>query len=274
MPSYNVNQWRGDANYYGKRYGIPPALILGIIKQQSGGNPSALNTTPTPAGPTHAMGLGQFEPGTWNTVMGPNANPFNGKQNVQAIAKYLSSSRRQWGGNLADAYGITYAGWGGTNQPRNVNASQASWQSLVSTAKQYGAVPASVEHQRVSYRGVKGVAGKGQVKEYGRGYIGPVQQSTGTFWSSLKQAVQGITGQAPKAPKGITPMQQAIVNMNLKEHLGYQDIKNPANLVLWGGMKVTFMTLAVILIVIGLLVMVWTPGTRILGTAARMGAFE
>ena len=259
MPSYNVNKWRGDANYYGKQYGIPPALILGIIAQQSGGNPGAHNTTPTAAGPTNAMGLGQFEPQTWNSVMGPSANPFNGKQNVQAIAKYLAISKNSWHGNIADAYGINYAGWGGTNQPGNLNAAQNSWNSLVKTSKQYGAVPASIEHQKVVYRGKKANA---------------VSSTSSGLWSNITNFFSGIVGSPAKAPANITPMQSAIVTMNRQEKIGLQDLSNPANLFGWGAMKIGFMTLAVILIVIGLLVMVWTPGTRILGTAARMGVFE
>lgn len=45
-PNGNVARWRGLAEFWVRRTGCPPALILAVIEQESGGNPDAVRYEP------------------------------------------------------------------------------------------------------------------------------------------------------------------------------------------------------------------------------------
>jgi soluble lytic murein transglycosylase-like protein len=100
------------------RYGLDPAILHGLIQQESGFDPSARSS----AG---AMGLTQLMPGTASS-MGV-ANPMNPAESVEGGARYLSQLMGEFSGNATDALAAYNAGPG--------------------AVKQYGGVPPYAETQ-------------------------------------------------------------------------------------------------------------------------------
>ncbi|MDA8065035.1 MAG: transglycosylase SLT domain-containing protein [Thermaerobacter sp.] len=86
-----------------KEYGLDPALVWAIIRQESGGNPNAVST----AG---AEGLMQLMPGT-AAEMGVT-NPFNAQQNIQGGVAYFAYLLKLFNGNIALALAAYNAGPG------------------------------------------------------------------------------------------------------------------------------------------------------------------
>ena len=102
-----------------EKYGVPLEMILGVIKQESGGDANAKSG----AG---AMGLMQLMPDTARGL-GVN-NPMDPKQNVEGGVKYLSQMLRQFDGDKTKALAAYNAG------PGNV--------------QKYGGVPPFAETQK------------------------------------------------------------------------------------------------------------------------------
>ncbi len=101
-----------------QRYGIDPAVLHGLIQQESGFDPSSESS----AG---AAGLTQLMPET-AASMGV-ANPLNPAESIEGGARYLSGLMSQFGGNTTDALAAYNAGPG--------------------AVKQYGGVPPYAETQ-------------------------------------------------------------------------------------------------------------------------------
>ncbi len=85
------------------RYGLDPAVLHGLIQQESGFDPSAQSS----AG---AAGLTQLMPGT-ATSMGV-ANPLDSAESIEGGARYLSQLMSEFGGNTEDALAAYNAGPG------------------------------------------------------------------------------------------------------------------------------------------------------------------
>jgi soluble lytic murein transglycosylase-like protein len=90
-----------------ERYGIDPAVLHGLIQQESGFDPNAQSG----AG---ASGLTQLMPGTASS-MGV-ANPLNPTESIEGGARYLSQLMSQFGGNTEDALAAYNAGPGAVQQ--------------------------------------------------------------------------------------------------------------------------------------------------------------
>jgi soluble lytic murein transglycosylase-like protein len=90
-----------------ERYGIDPAVLHGLIQQESGFDPSAQSS----AG---ASGLTQLMPGTASS-MGVS-NPLNPTESIEGGARYLSQLMGQFGGNTEDALAAYNAGPGAVQQ--------------------------------------------------------------------------------------------------------------------------------------------------------------
>ncbi len=101
-----------------QRYGIDPAVLHGLIQQESGFDPNSESS----AG---AAGLTQLMPETASS-MGV-ANPLNPAESIEGGARYLSGLMSQFGGNTTDALAAYNAGPG--------------------AVKQYGGVPPYAETQ-------------------------------------------------------------------------------------------------------------------------------
>ena len=89
------------------RNGIEPAVLHGLIQQESGFDPSAASS----AG---AAGLTQLMPGTAASL--GVANPLNPAESIEGGARYLGEMMRQFGGNTADALAAYNAGPGAVQQ--------------------------------------------------------------------------------------------------------------------------------------------------------------
>jgi soluble lytic murein transglycosylase-like protein len=86
-----------------KRHGIDPALLAGLIKQESGFNPDARSG----AG---AVGLTQLMPAT-AAGLGVT-DPANPAQSIEGGAKYLAGQLKRFGGDVARALAAYNAGPG------------------------------------------------------------------------------------------------------------------------------------------------------------------
>jgi soluble lytic murein transglycosylase-like protein len=113
--------------------GIDPALLAGLIKQESGFNPNA-------GSPAGARGLTQLMPGTAATL--GVSNVLDPAQSIQAGAKYLKQQLDTFGGDVTKALAAYNAGpgavqrFGGVppyaetqNYVRAVQANAASFRS-------------------------------------------------------------------------------------------------------------------------------------------------
>ena len=123
-PAAAVGTSGGDGPYKAEidaaaaKYGIDPALLRGLIRQESNFNPSA-------GSPAGAQGLCQLMPGT-AAALGCT-NPLDPAQNIDAGAKYLRQQLDAFGGDVSKALAAYNAGPG--------------------AVKRYGGVPPYAETQ-------------------------------------------------------------------------------------------------------------------------------
>jgi soluble lytic murein transglycosylase-like protein len=96
-------QFSGLINSAAQKYGIDPALLKGLIRQESNFNPNAKS----PAG---AAGLCQLMPGTAASL--GCTNPLDPAQAIDAGAKYLSQQLKAFGGDPRKALAAYNAGPG------------------------------------------------------------------------------------------------------------------------------------------------------------------
>jgi soluble lytic murein transglycosylase-like protein len=89
------------------RNGLDPAVLHGLIEQESGFDPSATSS----AG---AAGLTQLMPGTASSL--GVADPLDAAESIEGGARYLGELMNQFGGNTEDALAAYNAGPGAVDQ--------------------------------------------------------------------------------------------------------------------------------------------------------------
>lgn len=109
------------------RNGVDPAVLHGLIEQESGFDPNAQSS----AG---ASGLTQLMPGTASSL--GVANPLNPAESIEGGARYLAQMMAQFGGNTDDALAAYNAGPGAVHQYGGVPP-YAETQSYVSKVLGY-----------------------------------------------------------------------------------------------------------------------------------------
>jgi hypothetical protein len=92
-----------DVSNLSKKYGVPERMILGVMMQESGGNPNITS----PAG---AKGLMQLMPGTARELGVTNRS--DPKQNLEGGVKYLGQMMQKFGGDESKALAAYNAGPG------------------------------------------------------------------------------------------------------------------------------------------------------------------
>ncbi len=107
MPSTDGGEYDSVIEQAAERYGIDPAVLHGLIQQESGFDPSAQSS----AG---ASGLTQLMPATASS-MGVS-NPLNPTESIEGGARYLGQLMSQFGGNTEDALAAYNAGPGAVQQ--------------------------------------------------------------------------------------------------------------------------------------------------------------
>lgn len=110
-----------------QRYGLDPAVLHGLIQQESGFDPNSQSS----AG---AAGLTQLMPGTASSL--GVANPLDPSESIEGGARYLSQLMGQFGGNTTEALAAYNAGPGAVQQYGGVPP-YAETQSYVSKVLGY-----------------------------------------------------------------------------------------------------------------------------------------
>jgi soluble lytic murein transglycosylase-like protein len=128
-------QFSNLINQAAQKYGIDPALLKGLIRQESNFNPNAKS----PAG---AAGLCQLMPGT-AAALGVS-NPLDPAQAIEGGAKYLSQQLKAFGGDVRKALAAYNAGPGAVQRYGGVPPyaeTQNYVRSVMSFADQYRSNP-------------------------------------------------------------------------------------------------------------------------------------
>lgn len=94
-------------NQAASRNGVDPAVLHGLIQQESGFDPSAASS----AG---ASGLTQLMPGTASSL--GVSDPLNPAESIEGGARYLGQLTSEFGGNTEDALAAYNAGPGAVEQ--------------------------------------------------------------------------------------------------------------------------------------------------------------
>lgn len=110
-----------------QRNGVDPAILHGLIQQESGFDPSSRSS----AG---ATGLTQLMPGTASSL--GVANPLDPAESIEGGARYLSQMMSKFGGNTSEALAAYNAGPGAVQQYGGVPP-YAETQSYVSKVLGY-----------------------------------------------------------------------------------------------------------------------------------------
>jgi soluble lytic murein transglycosylase-like protein len=116
-----------------QRNGVDPALLKGLIRQES-------NFDPTAGSPAGAVGLTQLMPATAASL--GVSDPTNPAQSIEGGAKYLKAQLDRFGGDPAKALAAYNAGPGAVTRYGGVPPyaeTQQYVQKVLGYARQYGA---------------------------------------------------------------------------------------------------------------------------------------
>jgi len=133
--SSGSTQYDALINQAAARYGLDPAVLHGLIQQESGFDPNATSS----AG---AVGLTQLMPGTAASL--GVSNPLDPAQSIEGGARYLSQMMAQFGGDTSDALAAYNAGAGAVQRYGGVPPfaeTQSYVAKVLANAEAYRQVP-------------------------------------------------------------------------------------------------------------------------------------
>lgn len=130
-PGAGAGQFDGLVTAAAQRYGVDPALLHGLIQQESGFDPNA-------GSPAGAQGLCQLMPGTAASL--GVTDPFDPAQSIDGGARYLRRQLDAFGGDVAKALAAYNAGPGAVTRYGGVPPyaeTQAYVQKVMANADAY-----------------------------------------------------------------------------------------------------------------------------------------
>lgn len=107
LPSLSKGQIQQIVGQVAEKYQIDEKLVMALIQQESGFNPTAVSKT-------GAMGLMQLMPGTAKNLR--VLNPFSAEQNIEGGVKHLKGLLAKYNGNLVLALAAYNAGGGSVDK--------------------------------------------------------------------------------------------------------------------------------------------------------------
>ena len=186
-----------------KEFGVPVPLILGLIEQESGGNPNARSHV-------GAIGYTQLMP---KTAAGLGVNPYNERNNIWGGVKYLGEGFKKYG-NWEDALARYNGGHGSVLHKRKYgmykHAETRNYvPAVLSHAKKWGATmsdlveKASQDSKSTSTQDTQPNASK-EVSGTPTATANAAEKATNTNDSSANAKVSGTPAETAKAAEKAT----------------------------------------------------------------------
>jgi len=231
-PNGGVEQWADYVDEASKAYGVPPAIIKGIMHIESSGNPGAVSSQ-------GAMGLMQVMPFHYQ----PGEDGMDPRTSVLRGAKILADNYRRWGdwdraaaayfGAIDDQGNITGAtdatGTNGTNYVRLFRDAAGLYGGVPDARQSLNAAPASPPAQGAAAPDAAGVPPAPAASPPSPWAN---EQATGGL---MMKAEDEQLGPKPRPDRNIEPLGPARVGAPMDQRYYESGLGTNRNIPVWGG---------------------------------------